>query len=140
MARCCRCSTARYIGTASTAVGYTGTALPSSNSGAGTYTGTSNDAFTFTVLNSGTVGTDSIQLSYTDSSGANSGTVTVAAAGTPQDVVQGLKIALSAGNVVQGQSFTVKTYVPTVQQAANASVTFGSGSGSFEYPKRDQPD
>jgi flagellar hook-associated protein 2 len=120
-----------YIGAASTAAGYTGTAVPTSNSGAGAYTGTSNDTYTFTVVNSGTVGTDSIQLAYTDSSGANSGTITVGAANTPQNVAQGLQVALSAGNVVQGQSFTVKAYVPTVQQAANASVTVGSGSGAL---------
>lgn len=32
---------------------------------------------------------------------------------------------------MQGQTFTVKTYVPTVQQAANASVTVGSGNGAL---------
>jgi flagellar hook-associated protein 2 len=122
---------ANYIGAANTGSGYTGSAVPTSNSGAGTYTGVSNDTYTFTVENSGTVGSGAITLAYTNSSGSQTGTVSIDAANTSQTVAQGLQIALSAGNVVQGQTFSVKTYVPTVQQAANASVTVGSGTGAL---------
>src|SRR6202034_2380703 len=105
--------------------GYTGTAAVTANTGAGNYTGDANDTYTFTVVNGGTVGTDNnIQLSYSDSTGANTGTITLNSgdAGVFQNVAQGLQVQFGAGTLVAGQSFTVKAYVPTVQQAANASV------------------
>jgi flagellar hook-associated protein 2 len=123
-----------YIGPATTGAGYIGTAVPTANSGTGNYTGTANDTYTFTVANGGTVGTDNnLQLSYANSSGTSTGTVTLGSgdAGVFKNVAQGLQIELSAGTLVAGQTFTVKTYVPTVQQAANASVTIGSGGGAL---------
>jgi flagellar hook-associated protein 2 len=123
-----------YVGQATTASGFTGTSVPTANTGAGNYTGASNDTYTFTVVNGGTVGTDNnIQLSYTDSSGDNTGTITLNSgdANVFQNVAQGLQIELGAGTLVAGQSFSVKAYVPTVQQASNASVTVGSGSGAL---------
>ena len=108
--------------------------MPTANTGAGAYTGNANDTYAFTVVQGGTVGTDNnIQLSYTDATGANTGTITLSSAdaGVFQNVAQGLQLQLSAGTLVAGQSFTVKTYVPTVQQASHASVTVGSGSGAL---------
>src|SRR5262249_39342004 len=35
------------------------------------------------------------------------------------------------GTLVTGQTFSVKAFVPTVQQAANASVNVGSGAGAI---------
>ena len=63
------------IGPAVTDAAFSGTSTIASS---GTYTGTSNDTFTFTVTNAGTVGTDDgIQLSYQNSSGSQTGTVTI---------------------------------------------------------------
>ena len=86
------------------------------------------------MANGGTVGTDNnIQLSYTDSTGAHTGTITLNAgdANSLQSVAQGLQVQFSAGTLTQGQSFSVKAYVPTVQAAEDASVTLGSGAGAL---------
>jgi flagellar hook-associated protein 2 len=123
-----------YIGAATTGANYTGTSTPTANTGAGTYTGTSNNTYTFTVVNGGTVGTDNnIQLSYTDLTGKKTGTLTLSASdvNTLKAVDQGLQVQFSAGTLVQGQSFSVKAYVPTVQAAQDASVTLGSGAGAL---------
>jgi flagellar hook-associated protein 2 len=121
------------VGPAVTAASFTGTAVPTSGTAAGGYTGNANDTYTFTILNSGTVGTDSIQLAYKDSTGANTGTITLNAgdAGVAKVVAQGLQVQLSAGTLVAGETFTVDAFVPTVQAAADASVTVGSGSGAL---------
>jgi len=129
-----------YIGPVNLGSSYTGTSTPTANTGAGAYTGTSNDTYTFTVVNGGTVGTDSnIQLSYTDSSGKNTGTITLSSgdAGVSQNVAQGLQVQFSAGTLVNGQSFSVNAYTPTVQQPTNASVTVGSGSGALTVESPD---
>ena len=123
-----------YVGTAVTSASYNGTSTPTANTGAGGYTGTSNNTYTFTVVNGGTVGTDGgITLSYTDSTGANQGTITLGAsdAGVLKNVAQGIQVQLGAGTLVAGQTFSIKAYVPDVQQATNASVTLGSGAGAL---------
>lgn len=111
--------------------GFSGTSTPTSG---GTYTGTTNNAYTFTVLNSGTVGTDdNIQLSYSDSTGTHTGTLTVNAAdvGVAKDVAEGLQVNFGAGTVVAGQTFSIRTFVPTVQAAQDATVVLGSGAGAL---------
>ena len=122
-----------YVGQAMLGSGYTGTSTPTVNAGAGNYTGTSNNTYTFTVVQGGTVGTDNgITLSYTDSSGQNTGTITLNSGDVNalKTVAQGLQVQFKAGTLVAGQTFTVNAFVPTVQQAASASVTLGSGSGA----------
>jgi flagellar hook-associated protein 2 len=123
-----------YINTPVTAADWSGTATVGDNAGASNYTGNSNNTYTFTVVNSGAVGTDNgLQLSYTDATGAHTGTITLNSgyAGVLKSVAQGLQIQLGAGTIVQGQTFTVDAFVPTVQQATNASVTLGSGPGAL---------
>jgi flagellar hook-associated protein 2 len=123
-----------YIGAANAAAANTSTSVASSNSGAGNYTGATNNTYTFTVTNGGTVGTsDGITLHYTDSTGANSGTITVNSgdAGVAKTVAQGITVAFSAGTLVNGDTFTVQAYEPNVQAATNASVTVGSGNGAL---------
>jgi flagellar hook-associated protein 2 len=123
-----------YIGAATAGAANTSTSLATSNSGAGNYTGTANNTYTFTVTNGGTVGTSNgITLHYTDSTGTNTGTITLNSgdAGVSQTVAQGVQVAFAAGTLVTGDTFTVKAYEPNVQQAANASVTVGSGSGAL---------
>jgi flagellar hook-associated protein 2 len=123
-----------YLGQAIAGSGYTGTSTPTSNAGTGNYTGTSNNVYTFTVANGGTVGTDNnIQLSYTDTSGTHTGTITLSSSdvNTFKTVAQGIQVEFGAGTLVTGQTFSVKAFVPSVQQAANASVSVGSGSGAI---------
>lgn len=123
-----------YIGSAVTASNWSGTATPTSNSGSGTYTGTGNDTYTFTVTNGGTVGTtNGITLSYTDSSGTNTGTLTLNSgdAGVLKTVAQGIGVQFNSGTLVTGNTFTIKGFNPNVQAAANASISLGSGSGAM---------
>ncbi|MBI3464981.1 MAG: flagellar filament capping protein FliD, partial [Planctomycetes bacterium] len=93
-----------------------------------------NDTYRFTVVTGGTVGTtDGIQISYIDGSGENSGTITLNSGDTDvsKTVAEGLQIKFSEGTLVAGQTFTIDAFVPTLQEAANASVTFGSGNGAL---------
>src|SRR5262249_13084878 len=123
-----------FVGAADTDPSYTGTAVPTSNRGAGNFTGTSNNTYTFTVLTGGTVGTDNnLQIAYADSSGTHTGTITLNAGDVDafQTVAEGVQVKFSAGTLVAGQTFTIKGSVPVVQQASNASVTVGSGSGAL---------
>src|SRR5262249_48933397 len=97
---------ATYVGAAVKDPGFTGTSAPTSNAGAGAYTGTTNNTYIFTVVTGGTVGTDNgIQIAYTDSTGANTGTITLnsADAGVFKDVAQGIQVQLAAGTLVAGQ-------------------------------------
>lgn len=123
-----------YVGGAVRDVGFTGTAVPTSNLGAGGYTGSTNNTYKFTVVTGGTVGTDNgIQISYTDSTGINTGTITLdnTDADVFKSVAQGIQVKLAAGTLVAGQKFTIDAFVPTVQQATDASVTLGSGPGAL---------
>jgi flagellar hook-associated protein 2 len=108
-------------------------AIAQSNAGAA-YTGTTNNIYTFTVATGGTVGTDNgITLSYTDSTGANTGTITLnqADVGVQKTAAQGIGIQFSAGTLVAGDTFQIKAFVPTLQAATDASLTLGSGPGAL---------
>jgi len=89
--------------------GWTGTSTPESNSGPN-YTGPDNDTYTFTVTQGGTIGVDTIQLSYSDGSGNNSGTIVLDLTynGSYIDVAEGLRVRFSSGTLVQNESFTVQ--------------------------------
>ncbi len=118
------------IGAAVAAVTNQGTAVATSS---GTFTGNENNTYTFTVApnGGGTVGSGPITLNYTDVSGTHTGSITLGAANSPQTVAEGVQIALGNGTLQAGDQFTINTTVPTVQAAANASVTLGSGSGAL---------
>ena len=121
------------IGPAVTDAGFTGTAAVTSNSGAGSYTGSSNDSFTFTVTNGGTVGTDDgIQLSYSNLSGSQTGTINIDAAdvNTALNVVDGVQVEFGAGSLNAGDAFSVSVFSPLVQSASDAQVQLGSGAGA----------
>ena len=123
------------ISNAIPASSFSGSSAVTSNAGAG-YTGSSNDVYTFTVQQGGTVGTDDgIQLAYTNASGKITGTITVNSgdANTLISVpnANGVQVEFADGTLNQGDSFSVKTFAPTVQAASNASVTLGSGSGAM---------
>lgn len=123
-----------FLGSISLGTGYTGTSVPTVNAGAGAFTGTTNNRYTFTVVTGGTVGTDNnLQVAYADASGQHTGTLTINAADVDQElaVAEGVRVKFAAGTLVAGQTFSVKGYVPTVQDAADASVTLGSGAGAL---------
>ena len=123
-----------FIGSAVMGSNFTGSSIPSSNSGSGVYTGASNASYRFTVETGGTVGTsDGIQISYVDDTGVNSGTITLRAtdADVLMDVADGLQVRFTAGTLVAGDSFTIDAFVPEVQQAASASITLGSDAGAL---------
>ncbi len=121
------------IGPAVTATDFTGTSAVTANSGAGNYTGTANDTYTFSIVNGGTVGTDGgIQVSYTNSSGTKTGTLTVSPSdvNVAKDVVDGVQVKFAAGTLKTGDQFTVNVFAPTIQTASNAQVQLGSGAGA----------
>jgi flagellar capping protein FliD len=124
---------AATIGRAAAAANNTSSATAQSNAGSG-YTGTANNLYTFRVVAGGVVGTDdNIQLSYTDATGANTGTITLNSgdANVLKTAAQGVGVQFAAGTLVAGDSFQIKAFVPTVQAASDASVTLGSGDGAL---------
>jgi flagellar hook-associated protein 2 len=118
------------IGQAVTDAAFTGTSAVTS---LGTYTGGSNDTFTFSVTTGGTVGTDDgIQMLYSNSSGTQTGTITVnqADVGNAVNVVDGVQVQFAAGTLNVGDEFSVVVFSPTVQAATDAQVQLGSGTGA----------
>jgi flagellar hook-associated protein 2 len=121
------------IGPAVTDAGFSGTSTVTSNAGPGAYTGTTNDTFTFTVASGGTVGTDNgIQLSYSNSSGTKTGTITLNQpdANAAMTVTDGVQVRFAAGTLNAGDAFSVNVFTPNVQAAADAQVQLGSGDGA----------
>jgi flagellar hook-associated protein 2 len=137
-----------YIDAAVASAGNTSTAGVTSNSGAGSYLGSTDNTYTFTVSSingnpnttSGTVGTDTITLNVTDSAGDTLQQITLptgASANSPQNVLlengghTGVQITVGSGTLSKGDTFTVNTFVPTVQAAEDSSITLGSGPGAL---------
>src|SRR5262249_8999445 len=113
-----------------TDAGFAGTAGVTANAGTGAFQGTANNAYRFTVVQGGTVGVDDdIHLAFADATGSHTGTIIVNAADvdTFKAAAEGIAVKFAAGTLVAGDSFTVKGYLPLVQQAADASLTLGSG-------------
>jgi flagellar hook-associated protein 2 len=98
------------------------------------YSGNENKNYTFTVQGTGsqTVGTDNVTLNWTD--GTNSGSIIVTQADfeveLAGDGADGLKLSFSAGELNAGDTFQVQTFAPLLQQASNASIAYGSSSGT----------
>lgn len=118
------------IGPAVTEAGFTGTSAVMSS---GTYTGNSNDTFTFKVVTGGTVGTDNgIQLSYSNAAGTKTGTVNLDSTDvdTGKAVVDGIQVQFGAGTLNANDQFTVNTFTPSIQTAADAQVQLGAGAGA----------
>jgi flagellar hook-associated protein 2 len=124
------------IGSAGAGSGNTSTATVTSNAGPGSYTGTTNDTYTFTVAS--TSGTSlasggTATLDYIDSTGTNTGSINLNSsnAGTLLAVAQGVEIQVGGTGVLnQGDTFTVNATISPVQAASDSSVTIGSGSGA----------
>jgi flagellar hook-associated protein 2 len=124
------------FGVSDAVAGNTNTSTATVTAG-GSYTGTAPDTYTFTVQSVGNGGDLSnggtVTLAYQNGNDSVSGTLNLTAANLnqPVSVANGLNIRVGAGQLVQGDTFAVSTSVATVQQAANASVTLGSGSGAL---------
>jgi len=91
---------------------------------AGHYLGSSNKTFNFSVLNSGTLGTDEIGIVWSDTEG-NTSVVTIPSnytAGTNLDVYQGLKINFTAGDLVAGNTFSIDVYSPHIQKGQDSGL------------------
>ncbi|MCB9358041.1 MAG: flagellar filament capping protein FliD [Calditrichaeota bacterium] len=103
-----------------TGAGWSGTADITSG---GTYSGTVNKTFVFTVASGGTIGTDTVQIDWTDSAG-NSGTLSIAPgdAGTPIAVAEGLELTFDAGLLTAGDIFSNEVFTPTLTEAQDANV------------------
>ncbi|RPH95753.1 hypothetical protein EHM69_03460 [candidate division KSB1 bacterium] len=110
------------IDQAETKTGWTGTSAITT---AGTYSGTTNKAYTFTVAGSGaqTVGSADITINWVDSLGT-SGSLVIpnGYSGTNIAVAEGVELSFAAGDLVGGQSFSVDVLNPTLTAAQNASV------------------
>ncbi|RJP20928.1 MAG: hypothetical protein C4520_10660 [Candidatus Abyssobacteria bacterium SURF_5] len=105
---------------------YTGAATAS-----GTYTGDRNQTFLVEIMTGGAVGAATFRystdggLTFNDNGGA--GFVTSAGGTALED---GVSIAFSdSGTLTWGDTFSIDTFVPTIQAAQDASVTLGSASG-----------
>jgi len=113
---------------------------PPTVSVSGIYTGTTNQTFTFTVSTSDadpSVGNGSIQIIVTDGDGGTVTTVNVGsgyAAGSEIDAGNGLKIALTTGDLVDNDSFQVDAYGDTdtsgLLSAVGINVLFSGSSAT----------
>ena len=123
-----------HVGSAILSSSFTGTSAVAANSGAGNYTGTANDTYTFTVVGAGTVGTtNGIPIAYSNNKGTLTGTITINSAdvNVAKPVVNGVQVRFGAGTLTAGDTFTVDVFAPTVQSAADAQVQLGAGSGAI---------
>lgn len=102
---------------------WTGTSSPTSW---GHYFGSTNKTFEFSVLNSGTIGTDELGISWSDSEG-NSGAITIPSNYTPGNeetvsVTQGLELMFSSGDLVSGEKFSINIFSPDLQKGQDSGM------------------
>lgn len=84
----------------------------------GNYLGSVSKTYSFTVMSSGTIapgGGDTVVLRWTDSTG-RTGTVSVSDSNQVYSVEQGFSLQLSAGSLVNGDTFQVNAFAPVQQQ------------------------
>lgn len=107
---------------------YTGTATPQVN---GSYTGSTNDTYTFQVVGSGTVGvTPNLALQVKDAGGNPVATLNIGqgySPGTPLNVANGVTVQLASGTANNGDSFST----PVVAQPDSAGILTSLGLGTF---------
>jgi flagellar hook-associated protein 1 FlgK len=114
-----------------------GAISPPAISVSGTYTGTINQTFTFTVLGTGSIGNGTLGITVTDGDGETVTTLNVGsgyAAGDKLEIGNGIKIALGAGDLADGNTFQVDAYSDTdtsgVLAAAGINSFFSGGNAS----------
>lgn len=119
-----------------TASDFTGATSPPAVSVSGIYTGTKNQTFTFTVSGTGSVGNGTLQITVTDGDGNTVTTLNAGsgyAAGDKLDIGNGIKIALSTGDLADGNTFEVDAFVETDTSGVLASAginTFFTGNNA----------
>jgi flagellar hook-associated protein 1 FlgK len=107
---------------------------PPTMSVSGIYTGTSNHTFTFTVLDTGTIGNGTVRIQVENGASEVVTTLNVGsgyAAGDPLEVYDGIKISLSTGDLVLNDTFEVDAFASTDTSDFFAAVglnTFFSGN------------
>ncbi len=113
-------------------------ASPPTVSVSGIYDGADNDTFTFTVVGAGAVGNGSLRLDVTDQAGEAVAAMNIGsgyAAGDTIEMTNGVKIAVSAGNLNNGDAFEVDAFSTTDTSgflAAAGMNTFFSGTGASD--------
>ncbi len=112
----------KRIDVAETHQGWTGTSAITT---AGTYTGTANKSYSFTVGGSGaqTVGAGDITVNWVDSLGT-SGSIVIpnGYAGANIAVAEGVQLSFAAGTLQAGESFDVDVFNPSLTAAQDASL------------------
>jgi len=117
---------------------FTGATSPPTISVSGIYTGTDNQTFTFTVSGTDSVGNGTLQIAVTDGEGNTVTTLNVGsgyAAGDRLDLGNGIKIALSTGDLANGNTFEVEALADTDTSGVLAAAginTFLSGSSASD--------
>jgi flagellar hook-associated protein 1 len=117
---------------------FNGAGSPPDISVSGIYSGSENQDFTFTVSGNGSVGNGSLELIVTDNDGNTLKTLNIGsgyAAGDELEVGDGIKIALGVGELTDGDSFDVNTFVTTDQTGLLAAAglnTFFSGKDASD--------
>lgn len=110
------------IDVAETGVNWSGTSAITT---AGTYSGTLNKTFTFTVAGSGaqTVGSADITLNWVDSLG-NTGSLVIpnGYGGANVTVAEGVELSFAAGDLVGGESFNVDVFTPELSAVQDARI------------------
>jgi len=123
---------------APTSSNFIGATAPPTVSVSGLYTGTTNQTFTFTVSGTGSVGNGTLQIVVTDGNGATVTSLNVGsgyAAGDKLDAGNGIKVALTTGDMVNGNTFEVDAFADTDTSGVLAAVgmnTFLSGNGASD--------
>ena len=113
-------------------------ASPPSVSVSGTYTGSTNDTWTVTVLSSGSVSNDDLRLEVKNSEGEVIKTMNIGAgyaAGDSVEVADGVEISLASGDLNEGDAFTIDVFASTDTSGVLAAVginTFFKGSGASD--------
>jgi flagellar hook-associated protein 1 FlgK len=113
-------------------------ALPPDVSVSGAFDGEQNQTFTFQVTGSGSVGNGTLSLTVTDGDGNVVASLNIGVGYAAGDVIElnnGIKIAVSTGQVNDGDSFQVEAFATTDTSgflAAAGMNTFFSGSSASE--------
>lgn len=119
-----------------TASDFTGTTSPPTVSVSGIYTGTTNQTYTFAVSGTGSIGNGTLQITVTNGDGDTVTTLNIGSgypAGNNLDVGNGIKIALSTGDLVDGNTFEVDVFAEVDTSGMLAAVginTFFSGNSA----------
>ena len=117
---------------------FTGATSPPTISVSGIYTGTKNQTFTFTVSGTDSVGNGALQITVTDGDGNTVTTLNAGsgyAAGDRLDLGNGIKIALSTGDLADGNTFEVDAFADADTSgvlAATGINTFLLGNGASD--------